>query len=139
MNTAKKALPGGLLGLRHVALFVQDLETSVKFYTEVLGMQVEWQPDADNYYLTSGADNLALHRLAADQDISGAQRLDHIGFILQQPQDVDAWHTHFVQHGVKILQAPKIHRDGAKSFYCADPAGNTVQMIYHPPIADKNH
>jgi hypothetical protein len=30
---------------------------------------------------------------------------------------------------------PRSHRDGARSFYCLDPAGNTVQMIFHPPLA----
>ena len=29
-----------------------------------------------------------------------------------------------------LLQAPKTHRDGARSLYCADPDGNTVQFIY---------
>ena len=128
-------LPGGLLGLRHVALFVRDIEACVRFYTEVLGMQVEWQPDADNYYLSSGTDNLALHRAAADQAPTGAQRLDHIGFIIRTPEAVDAWHAHFVAHNVKVLQPPKTHRDGARSFYCTDPAGNAVQIIYHPPIS----
>lgn len=129
------SLPGGMQGLRHVALFVQDMEACLRFYTEVVGMRVEWQPDADNYYLTSGSDNLALHRASAGQEPSGPQRLDHIGFIIRTPDEVDAWHAHFMRHGVRILQAPKTHRDGARSFYCADPAGNTLQLIYHPPIA----
>ncbi len=128
--------PGGMLGLRHVALFVQELDACLNFYIDVLGMQLEWQPDPDNYYLTSGSDNLALHR--ASDVASGQQRLDHIGFILKTPADVDAWHAHFVQHGVKILQLPKTHRDGARSFYCEDPAGNVVQMIYHSPISDQS-
>ena len=127
--------PGGMLGLRHVALFVQDLDACLHFYIDVLGMQLEWQPDPDNYYLTSRSDNLALHR--ASDVVSGPQRLDHIGLILKTPADVDAWHTYFVQHGVKILRQPRVHRDGAKSFYCEDPAGNVVQMIYHPPISDQ--
>jgi catechol 2,3-dioxygenase-like lactoylglutathione lyase family enzyme len=129
------SLPGGLLGMRHVALLVQDIEACLKFYKDVLGMQLEWQPDADNYYLTSGTDNVALHR--AIELPTGPQRLDHIGFIIKTPADVDAWHTHFVESGVKILQPPKTHRDGARSFYCTDPAGNTVQMIYHPPVSNK--
>ena len=128
-------MPGGLLGLRHVALFVCDIEACVRFYTEVLGMQVEWQPDADNYYLSSGTDSLALHRASAEQAPLGPQRLDHIGFIIRTPEEVDAWHAHFVRHGVKVLQPPKTHRDGARSFYCTDPAGNAVQIIYHPPIS----
>ena len=127
--------PDGLLGLRHVALFVQDLEGCMRFYTEVLGMHVEWQPDADNCYLSSGTDNLALHRAAPDQMPRGPQRLDHIGFVIRTADEVDAWHAHFVQFGVKVLQPPKTHRDGARSFFCADPAGNVLQIIYHPPIS----
>lgn len=137
MHNPAGPVPGGMLGMRHVALFVQDIDACLKFYLEVVGMQLEWQPDPDNYYLTTGADNLALHRSSVADKPSGPQRLDHIGFIIQTPGQVDAWHAHFVQHGVKILQAPKTHRDGARSFYCADPAGNTVQLIYHPPLADR--
>ncbi|MFA6178473.1 MAG: VOC family protein [Candidatus Methylopumilus sp.] len=129
--------PTGMMGMRHVALFVQDIEACLDFYIKVLGMQLEWQPDPDNYYLTSGTDNLALHRVSETEKPTGLQRLDHIGFIIKSPQEVDDWHAHFVQHGVKILQAPKTHRDGARSFYCVDPAGTMVQLIYHPPIADK--
>ncbi len=129
--------PGGMLGLHHVALFVHGLEDCLTFYRDVVGMQEEWQPDPDNIYLTSGRDNLALHRLAADNVLDGPQRLDHIGFILKTPEDVDAWHDHLLEHGVKIAQAPKTHRDGARSLYCFDPAGNLVQFIYHPPISPK--
>ncbi len=130
--------PEGLLGLRHVALFVDDIDACLHFYIDILGMQLEWQPDADNYYLTSGSDNLALHRAPGRQYTSGSQRLDHIGFVIRTPKEVDAWHAHFVEHGVKILRQPSTHRDGARSFYCEDPAGNTVQIIYHPPISDKS-
>lgn len=127
--------PGGMLGMHHVALFVHDLEACLGFYRDVVGMQEEWQPDPDNIYLTTGSDNVALHRLSAETRLDGAQRLDHIGFILKAPEDVDAWHTHLMANGVKIAQAPKTHRDGARSLYCFDPAGNLVQFIFHPPIS----
>lgn len=127
--------PGGMMGMHHVALFVHNLEDCLSFYRDVVGMQEEWQPDPDNIYLTSGTDNLALHRLAADKTLDGAQRLDHIGFIMKTPEDVDVWHTHLVNNGTKIAQAPKTHRDGARSLYCFDPAGNLVQFIYHKPIS----
>lgn len=128
--------PGGMMGMHHVALFVHDLEACLHFYRDVVGMQEEWQPDPDNIYLTSGTDNVALHRLDADTQLNGAQRLDHIGFILKTPEDVDAWYQHLQAHDTKIAQAPKVHRDGAKSLYCFDPAGNLVQFIYHPPISN---
>src|SRR5471032_3535731 len=49
-------------GLRHLALHARDLEAMRRFYVDVLGFSVEWEPDADNVYLSSGTDNLALHR-----------------------------------------------------------------------------
>jgi len=127
--------PDGLSGLRHVALKVKDLDACERFYCGLLGMQVEWRPDADNVYLTGGSDNLALHRADGALATVG-QRLDHIGFILRDADYVDAWHEYLKQNRVTIEQAPKTHRDGARSFYCRDPDGNLVQFIHHPPIAD---
>ncbi len=121
-------------GMHHVAIFVHQLEACVEFYTKLLGLRVEWQPDEDNYYLTSGTENVALHR-RAESTLSGVQRLDHIGFIVQKPEWVDEWHTYLKHHDVTVQAAPKTHRDGARSFYCLDPDGTSVQLIYHPPIS----
>jgi len=127
--------PPPTTGLRHVALCVSDLSACENFYVELMAMTVEWRPDENNVYLTSGNDNLALHK--DDQQFDGLQRLDHIGFILAKADDVDQWYEFLVSNKVKILKQAKTHRDGARSFYCADPDGNTVQIIYHPPIANK--
>lgn len=121
-------------GMRHVALIVSRLEDCMRFYTSLLGMTVEWHPDVDNIYLTSGHDNLALHR-RSEGGLGPTQRLDHIGFIINDIDDVDVWHAHLAAHDVKISQAPKTHRDGARSFYCEDPDGTSIQMIFHPPIS----
>jgi catechol 2,3-dioxygenase-like lactoylglutathione lyase family enzyme len=123
------------LGIRHLALFVADLPAAEAFYCGVLGYQVEWRPDADNLYLTMGGqDNLAIHKGKA---APGETRLDHFDIILKKAADVDAWHEHLAAKGVKIVKAPKTHRDGARSFYCQDPEGNTIQFIHHPPISDR--
>lgn len=134
MSAAGHTRPGKTGGLRHVALYVQPLEACLDFYTRLLGMEIEWQPDPDNFYLCSGNDNLALHRTSTPPASEG-QRLDHMGFIIPEMDQVDAWFAFFTAEGVKTLTQPKTHRDGARSFYCEDPAGTIVQMIYHPPIA----
>lgn len=125
--------PEPTAGMRHVALNVEHIAECEHFYVELLGMVVEWRPDADNVYLTSGNDNLALHR--AGKVSAGQQRLDHIGFILQNPTAVDDWYAFLNAQGVVMRSEPRTHRDGARSFYCEDPGGNVVQMIFHPPIA----
>ena len=124
--------PEERVSLRHIALYVQQLDACVDFYTRMLGMVVTWAPDPDNIYLTSGVDNLALHRAAAP--MNGPQRLDHLGFIVATPEGVDAWHAFFVDQGVAVQCAPRTHRDGARSFYCKDPDGNAIQMMYHPDL-----
>lgn len=129
--------PPATAGLRHVALYAKSLEASERFYVDLLGMRVEWRPDPDNVYLTSGNDNLALHRATGEFAEAASQRLDHIGFIIPEMAQVDAWYDFLRANGVVIVKEPKTHRDGARSFYCRDPDGNIVQLIYHPPIANK--
>ncbi len=126
------------LGMRHVAVSIAGagFEAAASFYIDGMGMTVDWRPDADNVYLSYGPDNLALHRVAAvDHAVSA---LDHLGFACATADDVRAWHDHVVAligaHDVAILQPPKLHRDGATSFYFRDPAGNKVQIIHIPTL-----
>ena len=119
--------------LRHVALNVRDLAACERFYRERLGMRVAWRPDDDNVYLTSGSDNLALHR-TPEVPTSAPQRLDHIGFTLAEAAAVDAWYAELSASGVPIVAPPRTHRDGSRSFYCRDPEGNTVQLLHDPSL-----
>lgn len=121
-----------LRGLWHAALKVRDLEAALRFYRDLVGMRVEWHPDPDNVYLTSGRDNLALHRDATADARQGT--LDHLGFALPTRDDVDAWAAWFQAHEWPIERPPRTHRDGARSFYLRDPAGNLVQFLHHPPL-----
>lgn len=127
--------PAATLGMRHVALYVRDMAACEQFYAQLLGMQVEWRPDAENLYLSSGPDNLALHQASSGERDETEQRLDHIGFFLASVDEVDQWFDFLLEQGVQMRTEPRTHRDGARSFYCYDPDGTTVQVIYHPPVA----
>ncbi len=124
--------PEPTAGLRHVALFIKNFDACTHFYTELLGMKIVWQPDQDNVYLSSGNDNLALHRAPEDFVPAPFQRLDHIGFFLNNRDDVDTWYEYLKNQKVTIRALPRDHRDGTRSFYCDDPDGNTVQLIFIP-------
>ncbi len=126
-------------GLRHLALIVRDMDAMKRFYVDMLGFHIEWEPDADNVYLSSGADNLALHRSAGKTTSRSIEAtdsaLDHLGLIVRTPDDVDRWAAFLAGRGVVIDAAPRTHRDGARSCYFRDPDGNRIQVIHHPPIS----
>lgn len=125
-----RALPIASRGLAHLALVVKDLERMRAFYEDVFGMRVVWQPDADNVYLSSGRDNLALHRTADGPPGRGA--LDHLGFLVASPAAVHAAEDALAARGVALLRPARTHRDGSCSLYLEDPDGNVVQVLYTP-------
>jgi len=120
-----------LLGLRHLALNVRDPQASKRFYADCFGMAVVWEPDPDNVYLSSGLDNLALHRSAA----VGPGALDHLGFIVDSREEVDRLAADFRDKGVALAVEPRDHRDGSRSFYCLDPDGLKIQVLYEPTLS----
>jgi catechol 2,3-dioxygenase-like lactoylglutathione lyase family enzyme len=128
----------GVKGMRHIALKVRDIAKAKSFYKNMLGMDVVWEPDPENVYLSSGYDNIALHQVAAGfAAIAAEQHLDHLGFIVENVERVKELEQQFRLAGITIVHPFKIHRDGSASFYCADPDGIVIQMLYEPQLSHK--
>jgi len=129
----------GLKGMRHIALKVRDVARAKKFYQEYLGMEVVWQPDAQNVYLSSGCDNIALHEVSEPFASAAVEKqLDHLGFIVETIERVKELEADFIARGVTIVYPFKLHRDGSASFYCADPDGIVLQLLYEPKLSPQN-
>jgi catechol 2,3-dioxygenase-like lactoylglutathione lyase family enzyme len=122
--------------MRHVALKVRNVAVSKQFYQQMFGMDVVWEPDPQNVYLSSGCDNIAIHEVSAEYAESAAERqLDHVGFVVDSIARVQDLEKVFIAQGVKIVHPFKIHRDGSASFYCADPDGVVIQLLYEPTLS----
>jgi len=140
-DKAVSSFPLPFQGMKHLALWVIDMKRSRAFYEGVLGLKVVWEPDPDNVYLSSGEDNVALHSISR-KDLDRFQQgvgqfLDHFGFIVQSPQQVEGLAKKMEEAGVPILDPVRFHRDGSCSFYMADPDGNRIQILYEPTISKK--
>ncbi|HVH98621.1 MAG TPA: VOC family protein [Enhygromyxa sp.] len=139
MSAPAESTTPPLLGLHHVAIHVPDdrYDATLRFYREGLGMRTDWQPDDAAAYLTSGRDNFALHRVAHVDRTHSA--LDHLGLMVPDAAAVEAWHARLSERAaewsIEILAKPRLHRDGATSFYLIDPAGNKVQIVHIPSIS----
>ncbi len=129
----------GLKGMRHIALKVTDLSRSKRFYQQMLGMDVVWEPDSKNVYLSSGCDNIALHEVTKNfLETAQERQLDHLGFVVESLERVEELEREFRSKGAMIVHPFKIHRDGSASFYCADPDGVEIQMLYEPTLSRQN-
>jgi catechol 2,3-dioxygenase-like lactoylglutathione lyase family enzyme len=125
-------------GLRHLALRVRDVQASQRFYERLFDMKVVWQPDPENVYLSTGYDNLALHQVPSEElsqfNLSQVHPLDHLGFLMDSPENVDALFKEATEEGVTIVKPLRHHRDGSYSFYLSDPDSNTIQVLFEPSV-----
>jgi catechol 2,3-dioxygenase-like lactoylglutathione lyase family enzyme len=110
----------------HVAIHVSDVERSVRFYRDLLGLEPGWKTEEDWTILTCGEDDLALIKKTP-----GALHPPHFGFRVDSAAQVDAAYER-LKDKVRITKAPADHRDGSRSFYFDDPDGNAVEIIFDP-------
>ena len=119
----------------HIVLTAADVDTTVAFYSRVLGMAAEQFQPADGsirWALSFGANKINLHQAGvefkpnAQAATVGSQ---DICFISDEPLEV--WQQHFTKCGVTVEEGP-IARTGAAgkimSLYIHDPDGNLIEV-----------
>ena len=99
-------------------------------------MKVVWEPDDRKGYRSSGCDNLALQEVAEGfARIAEDGQLDPLGCIVESMERACALEREFVGRAVTNIHRCKIPRDASSSFYCADPNGLVMQMLYEPQLS----
>ena len=113
----------------HVVLHVEDFESSVAFYRDVLGMEVvDYRPQRERAFLSFGEQH---HDIGIFKDegarIRGTLGLAHIAFQMEGDlADLKEIHDRALAHGAKI---DHITDHGfTKSVYMRDPEGNLVEV-----------
>lgn len=135
-----------ILGLDHLVLRVHDMARMIRFYTEVLGCEVERRLKQTGMVQLRAGQSLIdlLPRVPPGRDVAevhaaneatggdaaaAARNLDH--FCLRvEPFDESALMAHLINHGI-VPGEPRTRygADGyGPSIYISDPEGNVVEL-----------
>ncbi|MCY1164176.1 MAG: VOC family protein [Pseudomonadota bacterium] len=123
--------------LGHVVLNVLDLQASVRFYTDIVGLQLSDYIEDQMAFLRCGQDHhdLALAQIPAD----GAQRsatyvpgrpgLEHFAYQLGSLAEIEAAAHYLQEKGVEIVRGIGKHGPGENLFLVfKDPDGNYCEF-----------
>jgi len=136
--------------IRHTGIVVSRLGPSLRFYRDLLGLEVWADFEDDSPYVQAVTDlpgarlrmvklrapdggsielieYLSHPRPAPAPDEACAVGCNHVAF---QVDDIDALHGKLAAEGVRFHAPPTVSPDGgAKVTYCRDPEGVIVELV----------
>jgi catechol-2,3-dioxygenase len=117
--------------LGHIGFYVRDIERSVAFYRDIVGLQVSDRSPKGAVFMTA-QDRLAEHHellLAPGRnDEDNVNVLQQISFHCASLRDVKDFHQVFVENKVPINRV--VSHGNTVSIYAQDPDGNSVEVYW---------
>jgi len=121
----------------HVMVGVNDLEASKKFYDAVLGTLgvAPGVANKNRYFYRSKTGTFAIST-AINGEPACHGNGSTIGFKMESPEQVDAWHAAGIANGGTTCEDPPGFRDGPTGklylAYLRDPDGNKLCALHRP-------
>ena len=132
-----------LTGLHHVTAISRDIERTIAFYRDTLGLGVVRDGTSDDDPGTrhvwfgvggSGAGSLLsfLHYPQLPDGVVGAGSTHHFAVVVESASELDAWRDYLRGQGVDCTEV--LERGGAfSSVYVRDPDGHIVEIATREP------
>jgi glyoxalase family protein len=126
-----------ITGLHHVTLICADVERSVEFYRDLLGMRVVKQTvnedDRSARHVFFGDEQgqpgtivTCLEYADLEETRVGAGSVHHFALGVESEEALAAWHDHLRSRGVPCTEV--MDRTYSKSIYLRDPDGTIVEL-----------
>ncbi len=137
------AEPPAMAALHHVGITVTDLERSVAWYREMLGM-IRWgeerYPGGRTALLMRPGTHVHLgldaHEANEGEPFAPHRTgLDHLAFMITTRAELVAWRAHLSGRGVACSEVRDVVVESvpASLLTFTDPDGVALEMIYMPP------
>lgn len=125
------------VNLSHVMIFVRDLDRSIWFYRDVLGLEPR-EMTRDWIEFASGPVRIAPHRADAEHGREETKRPlfpsrseQGFSFCLTM-DDVVGFCELLRQKGVSVVDLPRARKFGATTAQCLDPDGYRITLAERP-------
>jgi catechol 2,3-dioxygenase-like lactoylglutathione lyase family enzyme len=126
-----------ITGLHHISLTVTDLDRSVAWYAEVLGLgelMKETHPDGNGHAIVLGKPDWSMcvglhtHESNAAEPFQETRTgLDHVSFRVADRAELDSWAAHLDELGV--AQSPIADLEGFGVLVFRDPDNIQLELI----------
>jgi catechol 2,3-dioxygenase-like lactoylglutathione lyase family enzyme len=114
-------------GLNHISLSVADPERSLAYYSTLFGVRAYHREEGSIQVLGPGPHDVLVFERRDSHGRAGG--IDHFGFRLQDPADIDEAVRQAVAAGGRILRQGEFG-PGLPFVYIADPDGYTIEIWF---------
>ena len=128
-----------ITGLGHAAYAVKDIEASIEFYVEKLGMEEAFRMHGEDgslwiVYLSAGNGSFVELFPEAELEVDPEQPASYKHLCLHV-DDMAATLEHMAAKGLEPLNPPRKGQDGNTQAWVKDPDGNPIELMEIAPTS----
>ncbi|KPQ00734.1 MAG: putative ring-cleavage extradiol dioxygenase [Bacteroidetes bacterium HLUCCA01] len=117
-------------GLNHITLRVNDIRRAEAFYSDILGFTLEKKMGQSMAVYRIGTDSLVIVEAETAYDnTSKDYRVDHFGFTVSKPEQIDEIAAYMRENDVSIVTGPANRKNG-RFLFITDPDGNLIEIFH---------
>ena len=129
-----------ILGIGHSAYGVQDIDASLAFYVDQLGLEKAFELRRDDgtlwiVYVYCGGGSFV--ELFPGEDVTERPNTDSYKHLCLRVDDMTATLDDLRQRGLEPIDPPSVGKDGNTQAWVRDPDGNLIELMQIAPDSDQ--